>query len=81
LFNIFSWESGGYLVIRNVSENSGTPQNILVFPLSRFGYNASGVDGNQTLNCTAASIYFKTSFSDGDEVIVSFLPPTPSLPE
>ena len=81
LFNVFSWDAGGYLVIRNVSKNSGTPQNILVFPLSRFGYSASGVNGYQTINCTAASIYFKTSFSDGDEVIVSFLPPTPSLPE
>ncbi len=78
LFNTFSFDAGGYLVIRNVSAGNGTPQNILVFPLSRFGYGTG--TGFQTMTCTAATIYFTSSFSDGDEVIVSFLPPAPALP-
>jgi hypothetical protein len=80
LFNAFSFDSGGYLVIRNVSPGNGSPQNILVFPLSRFGYNANIGNGNQTMSCTAATIYLGASFSDGDQVIVSFLPPAPDLP-
>jgi hypothetical protein len=75
LFNAFSFDNGGYLVIRNVSESNGTPQNILVFPLSRFGYSFSFPNNNQTMNCSVATIYLGASFSDGDEVIVSFLPP------
>jgi|GEM_PF-3230723 Collagen triple helix repeat (20 copies) len=80
LFNAFSFGSGGYLVIRNVSAGNGSPQNILVYPLSRFGYSANGGNQNQTINCMAATIYLGASFSDGDEVIVSFLPPAPDLP-
>ena len=80
LFNAFSFEAGGYLVIRNVSAGDGSPQNILVFPLSRFGYGVSVANGYQTMSCTASTIYLGASFSDGDEVIVSFLPPAPALP-
>jgi hypothetical protein len=78
LFNDFSFDMGGYLVIRNVSAGNGSPQNILVFPLSRFGYGTGS--GYQTMNCMAATIYLGAFFSDGDEVIVSFLPPAPALP-
>ncbi len=78
LFNAFSHLAGGYLVIRNVSAGNGTPQNILVFPLSRSGFGFSS--NYLTLSCTAASIYLGAFFSDGDEVIVSFLPPAPALP-
>jgi len=80
LFNAFSFDAGGYLVIRNVSAGDGSPQNILVFPLSRFGYGVSIANGYQTMSCTASTIYLGAFFSDGDEVIVSFLPPAPALP-
>jgi len=75
LFNAFSLDNGGYLVIRNVSSGNGTPQNILVFPLSKFGYNFDFGNSNQTMSCSPATIYVGASFSDGDQVIVSFLPP------
>ena len=80
LFNAFSYEYGGYLVIRNVSADNGFPENILVFPLSRFGYNPDGGNQNQMMNCTASTIYLGAFFADGDQVIVSFLPPAPALP-
>jgi hypothetical protein len=80
LFNSFSFDVGGYLVIRNVSAGNGFPENILVFPLSRFGYSADNGNQNQTIDCMAASIWIGTGFSDGDAVIVSFLPPAPALP-
>jgi hypothetical protein len=75
LFNAFSFDQGGYLVIRNVSAGDGSPQNILVFPLSKFGYNFDFGNLNQTMNCSPATIYLGAYFVDGDEVIVSFLPP------
>ena len=80
LFNSFSFDVGGYLVIRNVSAGNGSPQNILVFPLSTFGYNFDSGNQNQTMSCMAASIWLGAGFSDGDQVIVSFLPPSPALP-
>ena len=80
LFNSFSFDVGGYLVIRNVSPDNGSPQNILVFPLSRFGYNFDGTNQFQTIDCTAATIWLGSGFADGDQVIVSFLPPAPDLP-
>jgi hypothetical protein len=80
LFNTFSHENGGYLVIRNVSAGNGSSQNILVYPLTRFGYNADIGNGNQTMSCMASTIYLGAFFSDGDDVIVSFLPPAPNLP-
>ncbi len=80
LFNSFSFDVGGYLVIRNVSPDNGSPQNILVFPLSRYGYNFDGTNQFQTIDCTAATIWLGSGFADGDQVIVSFLPPAPDLP-
>ena len=80
LFNAFSFDVGGYLVIRNVSAGNGSPQNILVFPLSKFGYNFDNGNQFQTIDCQAASIWLGSGFSDGDQVIVSFLPPAPALP-
>lgn len=75
LFNTFSFDTGGYLVIRNVSTGNGTPQNILVFPLSRFGYSFNFGNANQTMACSPATIYQGAFFSEGDQVMVSFLPP------
>lgn len=80
LFNSFSFDNGGYLVIRNVSAGNGSAGNILVYPLTRFGYNADGANQNQTMNCMAATIYLGSGFADGDAVIISFLPPAPDLP-
>ncbi len=77
LFNIFSYDVGGYLVIRNVSTDNGSPQNILVFPLSKFGYNFDNKNQVQTITCHAATIWLASGFEDGDQVLVSFLPPAP----
>ena len=74
LFNTFSHENGGYLVIRDVADGS-PPENIFVYPLSKFGYSFSSVDLNQMMNCSPATIYLGGFFNDGDPVIVTFLPP------
>ncbi len=80
LFNTFSFEVGGYLVIRNVSpENGVSPGNILVYPLTKFGYGANDNTQVQTINCQAATIWLGSGFADGDQVLVSFLPPAPNL--